>query len=227
MAFSLGQPEGSVSREATFGHCQQIVAATPLPVSADLEKGFGDSPEQVATAVRDAGAIGLAGCSIEDHTGSADNPIYDFGLAVERIAAAVEAARGLPGDFVLTARCENLLWDRPKLDDVLKRLHAYERAGADVLFAPGLGDLGAIRTVCAALSKPVNVVLEMPGELTIADLAAAGVKRISTGSKLACLAYGALTKAAREMAEQGRFCFTAQAMPFDTLAAYFKPPADR
>jgi 2-methylisocitrate lyase-like PEP mutase family enzyme len=225
LAFSLGLPEGQVPREATLIHCQQIVAATPLPVSADLEKGFGDSPERVADTIRDAAAIGLAGCSIEDHTGSRDNPIYDFNLAVERIAAAVEAVRGLSDDFVLTARCENLLWGRPDLDGLLKRLEAFERVGADVLFAPGLRDLEAIRTVCGALSKPVNIVMEMSGGFTVAELAAVGVKRISTGSKLACLAYGELVRATREMAERGTFGFTAEAMSFDDLAAYFAPPA--
>jgi 2-methylisocitrate lyase-like PEP mutase family enzyme len=221
MAFSMARPEGSVSRDATFAHCREIVAATSLPVSADLERGFGDLPEDVAQAVRDAGAIGLVGCSIEDHTGSRDNPIYDFGLAVERIAAAVEVARNLPADFVLTARCENLLWDKPKLDDVIERLQAYEKAGADVLFAPGLRDLVSIKMVCDALSKPVNVVMETTGKFNLADLAEAGVKRVSTGSKLASLAYGGLVKAAREMKEKGSFGFAADAMGFDELARYF------
>jgi 2-methylisocitrate lyase-like PEP mutase family enzyme len=145
-------------------------------------------------------------------------------IAVERIAAAVEAARSLPDDFVLTARCENLLWGRPKLDDVLKRLQAYEHAGADVLFAPGLRDLESIRTVCSALSKPVNIVMEMQGKFTLSELAAVGVKRISTGSRLASLAYGGLAKAAQEMAEKGSFGFAAEAMSFDELAAYFAAP---
>ena len=163
MAFSLGVAEGQTGREAVLDHCRAIVAATPLPVSADLEKGFGDSPESAAETVRAAAGIGLAGCSLEDHTGRPDAPIYDLTLAVERIAAAAEAARALPDDFVLTARCENFLWGRPDLDDTIRRLQAFEQAGADVLYAPGLHDLGAIRTVCAALTKPVNVVMGMPG----------------------------------------------------------------
>ena len=168
----------------------------------------------------------MAGCSIEDHTGSPDNPIYDFGLAVERIAAAVEAARALPSDFVLTARAEGLLWPRPDMDDVLKRLQAFEAAGADVLFAPGLRDLAAIRAVCSAVKKPVNIVMELSGGFSRADAERAGVKRISTGSKLACLAYGSLVGAACEMLEQGSFGFTARAMGFAELSAYFsKPPA--
>ena len=225
MAFALGLPEGQVSKAATFAHCGQIVAATGLPVSADLEKGFGDMPEDVAATVREAAAIGLAGCSIEDHSGSPDYQIYGFELAVERIAAAAAAARELTDDFVLTARCESLLWGRPNLDDVIKRLQAYERAGADVLFAPGLRDLASIKAVCAAVSKPVNVVMEMSGGYTVTELAKAGVKRISTGSKLACLAYGGLITAAREMSEQGSFGFTAGAMGFDEVAGCFAKSA--
>lgn len=220
MAFSLGLPEGGVSRAATFEHCRQIIEATPLPVSADLERGFGDKPEEVAEAVRDAVAIGLAGCSIEDHTGVPAGPIYDFTLAVERVAAAVEAARAYSPDFVLTARAECLLWRPGSLDDAIKRLQAFEAAGADVLFAPGLRDLKMIETVCRSVSKPVNVVMEMALPLTVAELAAAGVKRISTGSKLACLAYGGLVQAAREMTE-GRFGFMSEAASFESLADYF------
>lgn len=221
MAFSLGLPEGGVSRDLTFKHCQSIVAATPLPVSADLEKGFGDRPEDTASAVRDAIAIGLAGCSIEDHTGVPERPIYDFGLAVERVAAAVEAAQAHDKDFVLTARCENLLWGRLSLDDVLKRLEAFDKAGADVLFAPGLSDLESIKSVCGATKKPVNVVVELESPFTVSELAEVGVKRISTGSKLACLAYGSLIGAAREMSENGSFGFAARAASFNEVAGYF------
>ena len=196
--------------------------------SGHVAEGMGEldgvSAAIIAGEMTDRVAIGLAGCSIEDHTGSPDNPIYDFALAVERIAAAAEAARGLASDFVLTARCENLLWDRPNLDDVVKRLQAFEQAGADVLFAPGLRDPAAIGTVCGAVSRPVNIVMELSCSFTRAQAEAAGVKRISTGSKLACLAYGALVKATREMAEQGSFGFTAQAMGFAELSAYFTTP---
>ena len=222
MAFALGIPEGSATPEQVIDHCREIVAATPLPVSADLEKGFGDSPESVADTIRAAAATGLAGGSIEDHTGSETDPFYDFPLAVERIAAAVEAARGLPGDFVLTARCENLLWGRTDLDDTIRRLQAYEAAGADVLYAPGLHDLETIRTVCSAVSRPVNVVMGMPGATFGVDaLAEAGVKRISVGSALARLAYGVFIEAAREMRAGGTFGFSDRAMGFAEIQAHF------
>ncbi len=225
MAFSMGLPEGQVPRGPTLQHCREIVAATPLPVSADLEKGFGDSPESVAETIRAAAETGLAGCSIEDHTGRREDPIYELDLAVERIAAAVEAARALPHHFVLTARCENLLWDRPSLDDVVRRLQAYEAAGADVLYAPGLRGLAAIRTLCSALHKPVNALIEAPGEAhTVAELAEAGVKRISVGSALARLAYGSLITAAREMAAGGTFGFAAGTMGFTEVEAHFSRP---
>jgi 2-methylisocitrate lyase-like PEP mutase family enzyme len=226
MAFSMGVPEGSVAREDTLRHCRTLVAATPLPVSADLEKGFGDDPESVAETIQAAAAIGLAGCSIEDHTGRRDDPIFDFGLAVERIEAAAEACRSLPDDFVLTARCENFLWGRPDLDDTIKRLQAFEAAGAGVLYAPGLGDLGTIRTVCQALRKPVNVVMGLPGStFGIEELAAVGVKRVSVGSALARLAYGAVVRAAREMASRGSFRFSDEAMGFAELEGFFAPEA--
>lgn len=221
MAFTLGMAEGKVTREDTIEHCRQIVEATSLPVSADLERGFGDTPEEVAETVRLAGSIGLAGCSIEDHTGSPEHPIYDFTLAVERIAAAVEMARGLPDDFVLTARCESLLWGATALDEVLKRLSAFEEVGADVLFAPGLNDLASIQTVCRSVKKPVNVVMEMHASFSLAELAGVGVKRVSVGSKLACLAYGSLVRAAQEMSERESFRFAADAMDFGQLATYF------
>lgn len=222
MAFSLGVPEGGVSREDTLDHCRALVAATPLPVSADLEKGFGDSPESVAETIRVAAGIGLAGCSIEDHTGRRDDPIFDFALAVERIEAAAEACRALPHDFVLTARCENLLWGRPDLDDTIRRLRAFEKAGADVLYAPGLHDLDTIRIVCDAVSKPVNVVMGMPGAtFGVAELAEAGVKRISVGSALARLAFGAFVEAAREMRSAGTFHFSQRAMGFAELESLF------
>jgi 2-methylisocitrate lyase-like PEP mutase family enzyme len=226
MAFSLGVAEGRTAPEDVLAHCRMIVAATPLPVSADLEKGFGDSPESVAETIRAAAAIGLAGCSIEDHTNRRDDPIFDFGLAVERIAAAAEASRALPEDFVLTARCENYLWGRPDLDDTIRRLEAFEKAGADVLYAPGLHDLEMIRTVCGAVGKPVNVVMGMPGAtFGAAELAEAGVKRISVGSALARLAYGSFVAAAREMQTNGTFSFAKDAMGFAELEGFFTGPA--
>jgi len=222
MAFSLGVPEGQASREDVLTHCRAIVAATPLPVSADLEKGFGDSPESAAETIRAAAGLGLAGCSIEDHTGRRDDPIYDFALAVERIEAAAQACRALPHDFVLTARCENFLWGRPDLDDTIRRLQAFEKAGADVLYAPGLHDLGTIRTVCKVLTKPVNVVMGMPGAtFGVAELADAGVKRISVGSALARLAFGSFVSAAREMKSEGTFRFSEKAMGFTELEGFF------
>ena len=222
MAFSLGVAEGSVSREETLRHCAALVAATPLPVSADLEQGFGDSPESAAETVRAAAAIGLAGCSLEDHTGRRDDPIYDFTLAVERIEAAADACRSLAQDFVLTARCENFLWGRPDLDDTVRRLQAFERAGAHVLYAPGLRDLDTIRTVCAAVTRPVNVMMGLPGAtFGVAELAAAGVKRVSVGSALARLAFGAFVNAAREMRSDGTFRFSESAIGFAELEGFF------
>jgi 2-methylisocitrate lyase-like PEP mutase family enzyme len=224
MAFSLGKPEGQTSRDGVIQHCRDIVGATDLPVSADLEKGFGDSPESVAETVRAAAAVGLAGCSIEDHTGRKENPIFAFELAVERIEAAVQSVRSLPDDFVLTARSENFLWGRPDLDDTLRRLKAFEEAGADVLYAPGLHDLDTIRTVCAALEKPVNVVMGMPGAtFGVQDLAAAGVKRISVGSALARAAFGAFVRASQEIMDEGTFGFAADAVSFAQLEGYFAP----
>ena len=222
MAFALGIREGQATPDQVLDHCRTLVAATPLPVSADLEKGFGDSPQSVAETIRAAAATGLAGGSIEDHTGDPDRPVYEFDHAVDRIAAAVEAARAVPGDFVLTARCENLLWGRDDLDDTIRRLQAFEAAGADVLYAPGLYDLETIRTVCSAVTKPVNVVMGMPGAtFDAAALAAAGVRRISVGSALSRLAYGVFIDAAREMADDGSFRFAHKAMGFAEIEGHF------
>ncbi|MCB4767944.1 isocitrate lyase/phosphoenolpyruvate mutase family protein [Ancylobacter sp. Lp-2] len=227
MALAHGVADGQTSRDDVLAHCALIVGATPLPVSADLENGFGDAPETVAETIRRAAAIGLAGGSIEDHTNRPSDPIYDLGLAVERIAAAVEARDALGGDFVLTARAENFLWDRPDLDDTIERLQAYEAAGADVLYAPGLPDLAAVRTVCAAVSKPVNAVIGIgAARFTVAELAEAGVRRISIGSSLARLAYGSVVRAAREMRDTGRFGFLDAAMPSGELGALLGEPDD-
>lgn len=227
MAYSLGLADGQASREQMLDHCRMIVAATPLPVSADMESGFGDSPESAAETVRAAAALGLAGCSLEDHTGRQDQPIYGFTLAVERIEAAAAACRALPHDFVLTARCENFLWGRPDLDDTIRRLQAFESAGADVLYAPGLRDLDAIRAVCAALTKPVNVVMGLRGAtFGVAELAQAGVTRISIGSAFARLAYGSFVEAAREVRAQGTFGFAGRAMGFAELEGFFRDSPD-
>lgn len=224
LAFSLGRPEGMLARDEVLAHCRALVGATELPISADLEKGFGDSPESAAATIHAAAETGLAGCSIEDHTNRRDDPIFDFALAVERIAAAAEAARSLPHDFVLTARSENFLWERPDLDDTIRRLQAFEAAGADVLYAPGLRSLDDIRSVCAAVGKPVNVVMGLPGvSFTLQQLAEAGVKRVSVGSALARLAYGACFAAAREIAETGSFQDLTAAAGFGALEERFRP----
>ena len=222
MAFALGRVEGTATPEETLDHCRRIVAATPLPVSADLEKGFGDAPLQVSECVMAAAATGLAGCSIEDHSGYPDNPIYDFDLAVERIVAAAEASRSLSHDFVLTARCENFLWGRHDLKDTIQRLQAFSQAGADVLYAPGLRDLDAIRSVCAEVDKPVNVVMGLPGrKFSVDELASAGVKRISVGAAFARTAYGAFVQAASEVQDRGSFTFADSAIGFAEINAFF------
>ncbi|MCV3239736.1 isocitrate lyase/PEP mutase family protein [Mesorhizobium sp. ZC-5] len=218
-AFSRGLPDGGVGFEAMIQHCRELAGAVGVPVSADLEKGKGDSPASAGETIFAAEAAGLAGCSIEDHTGDPDKPIYEFSHAVERVAAAVEAARALKRDFVFTARAENFLWNRPDLDDTIKRLQAFEKAGADVLYAPGLTDVETVRTICSAVSKPVNV-LVVPG-FTLANLAEAGAKRISLGSKLTTYAFGMLQKASQEMLEKGTFDFARDGMPFAKLQGMF------
>ncbi len=221
-AFSRGLPDGGVGFEEMIHHCRELAAATELPVSADLEKGKGDSPERAAETIFAADAAGLAGCSIEDFSGDADKPIYEFSHAVERVAAAVEAARALKRDFVFTARAENFLHGRPDLDDTIKRLQAFEKAGADVLYAPGLTDIETVRTVCSSVSRPVNV-LAMP-DFTLAALAEAGARRISLGSKLANYTFGMLEKASRQMLDEGSFGFARDAMPFARLQKMFAVP---
>lgn len=202
----LGRKDGEITRAEAIAHARAIVDAVELPVSADLENGFGDAPEACARTIREAGAIGLAGGSIEDCGGVAQRTIYPFALAVERIAAAAEAARALPYPFVLTARCENLLRGVPDLDDTIVRLQAYAKAGADVLFAPALPDLDAVRTLCAAVDKPVNFMVGIKGRsFSVAELQAAGVKRISLATSLYRAAMAGLLQAAREVQEQGRF----------------------
>jgi 2-methylisocitrate lyase-like PEP mutase family enzyme len=222
LAFVLGRrdAEGLLTREETLANAGSIVQATNLPVSADLEDGFGPRPEDVAETIRQAAAIGLVGCTIEDTTADPTHPIHDFSLSVERIAAGVEAAKALPFPFTLTARAENFLFGRPDLDDTIRRLRAFEHAGADVLYAPGLPDLDVIRTVCAAVSRPVNVVAGLAGQrYSVAELAAAGVKRISLGSTLARAALGALARAGRELRTRGTFDFADEAMPFADVNA--------
>ncbi len=222
MAYALGKSDGAVRREEAIAHCRDIVAATHLPVSADLEKGFGDRPEDVADMIRAAAETGLAGCSIEDFTGNLETPLFDKELAVDRIAAASEACGGLADDFVLTARCEGLVWESLELDQVIDRLQAFEAAGADVLFAPGLDDMESIREVVSALSKPVSVIMSTPGlPFGVEELMDIGVKRISIGSAFAQLAYGKLIEAAKEMAIHGTFAFAKDVIDYQELEAFF------
>ena len=207
-ACSVGLRDGELTRDQALDHSRAIANATDLPVSADLERGFGDAPEIVAETIRLAADVGLVGCTIEDTTGNRDRPLYDESLAVERIAAAAEAARALPFPFTLTARAHNLLFASPSLDATIRRLQAFEAAGADVLFAPGLPDLGAVRTICLAVTKPVNFMVGIKGKsFSVAELADAGVKRISLATSLYRAAMTALIDAAREVQDRGTFSF--------------------
>jgi len=207
-AATRGRLDGQLTREEALAHSRLIAGATSRPVSADLEGGFGDAPEVVAETVRLAAEAGLVGCSIEDSTRDPARPLYDIGLATERIAAASEAARALPFPFTLTARSENFLHGRSDLDDTIRRLLAFERAGADVLFAPGLPDLESVRAVCSVVAKPVNFMAGIRGKsFTIAELAAAGVKRVSLATSLYRAALTGLLTAAREVREAGTFTY--------------------
>jgi 2-methylisocitrate lyase-like PEP mutase family enzyme len=200
----LGRRDGEISRDEALAHARAIVDATDLPVAADLENGFGDDPDDVALTIRLAAEVGLVGGSIEDARN--DRRLYPFSQAVERVAAAAEAARALPFPFTLTARAENFLRGNPDLDDTLVRLQAYEKAGADVLFAPALPDLAAVRAVCAAVGKPVNFMVGMKGRsFSVAELQAAGVRRISLATSLYRAAMAGLLQAASEVKEQGTF----------------------
>ncbi len=225
-AFSLGRPdaEGAVGRNATLSNVRAIVDATSLPVSADLENGFGDDPESCAETIRLAARGGLVGGSIEDATGRADDPIYPFAVSVVRVRAAVKAARAMPFPFMLTARAENLINGRPDLADTIRRLQAFAEEGADVLYAPGLKTRDEIASVVRAVApKPVNVVMGLSGtSYSLAELAALGVKRVSVGSALARAAYGAFLAAAREIRERGTFTFADHAAPYAHLNALFK-----
>ena len=221
---SLGRPDGAgvVSREEVLDNCRLIAAATDLPVNADLENGYAHEPSAAAEMIRLASEAGIVGGSIEDATGDPQNPIYDFALAVERVQAAVETSRSLPVPFVLTARAENLLHGRLDLDDTIRRLQAFEEAGADVLYAPGLRDIPTIRTVVRAVGKPLNVVMSAADPaITQAQLAEAGVKRISVGGALSRLALAAFLKGAREMKDAGGFTWVRDTVPTKDLKAVF------
>jgi len=226
LAFSLGKADGAkaVTREETLSNARTIVGATELPVSADLENGYGDEPEACAETIMLAAEAGLAGGSIEDATGRPDDPIYSFEFAVERVRAAVQAARSLPYPFMLTARAENFLHGRSDLADTIRRLEAFADAGADVLYAPGLKtreEIGAV--VKAVAPRPVNVVMGLnQAGFSLDDLAKLGVKRVSVGSTLARVAYGGFLRAAEEIAQKGSFKFAEGTVPYATINGMFK-----
>src|SRR5229473_8190210 len=223
-ANSLGRPDGTgaVNPSEILENCRMIAEATDLPVSADLENCYAHEPRAAAEMIKLAAEAGVVGGSIEDATGDPSKPIYDFQLAVERVQAAVEVARSLPVPFMLTARAENLLHGRLDLDDTIRRLQAFERAGADVLYAPGVRDLATIQTVVSSVTKLVNVVMSAADpDLTVAQLAAVGVKRISVGGALSRLALAAFLEGAREMAERGGFTWMRDTVPSKELKAIF------
>ncbi|MEP7270290.1 MAG: isocitrate lyase/phosphoenolpyruvate mutase family protein [Acidobacteriota bacterium] len=222
-AFSIGQMDNTVGRERMIAHVGEIVLATDLPVSADLENGFGDDPETAATTIRLGAAAGLVGGSIEDSTGRKDDPVYELEHAVERIRAAVEAKRSLPFAFTLTARAENHIVGRPYLADTIKRLQAYQEAGADVLYAPGVITRDEIAAIVSSVDRPVNVLMGLPGApLNRAELSELGVKRISTGSAIARASFDACARAAREMSERGTFTFVDDAISSRDIVALFE-----
>jgi 2-methylisocitrate lyase-like PEP mutase family enzyme len=224
LANALGRVDGTlaVSREELIANCREIASATDLPVNADLENGYADDPGKAAEIIRMAADAGVVGGSIEDATGQAGKPIYDFSLAVERVAAAAEVAHSLPFPFTFTARAENFLHGRPDLDDTVKRLQAFAAAGADVLYAPGLRDIATIRQVAAAVSRPLNVVMSAADpDITTRQLADAGVKRISVGGTLSRLAFAAVRDAALAMRDKGAYHWVRDAMSTKDLKAVF------
>jgi 2-methylisocitrate lyase-like PEP mutase family enzyme len=222
LASALGRVDGTlaVSREELIANCRQIASATDLPVNADLENGYADDPDEAATVIRLAAEAGIVGGSIEDATGYPARPIYDLELAVKRVAAAARVAHSLPFPFTFTARAENYLHGRPDFEDTVRRLRAFAEAGADVLYAPGLRDLATIRRLVAAVPKPVNVVMGMiDPEITVRQLADAGVRRVSIGGALARRAYAAVRDAAISMRDAGSFQWIRDAMPGKELNA--------
>jgi 2-methylisocitrate lyase-like PEP mutase family enzyme len=217
----LGRRDGKVTRDEALAHARAIVDATDLPVSADLEKGFGDAPTVAAETIRLAAGVGLVGGSIEDASGDRERPLYDIETATARVAAAVAAARALSFPFTLTARTESFLRGNPNLDDVIKRLQAFERAGADVLMAPGLPDLAAVRAVCSAVSRPVNFMAGIRGKsFSVAELTAAGVKRISLATSLYRAAMSGLMSAAQEVKDSGSFGYLDRSLNTPDLNAF-------
>ncbi len=223
-AFSIGKQDNRVSREEVIEHIAALAAATSLPLSADLEKGFGDDPATVAETIRLAAEAGAVGGSIEDSTHRTEDPVFALEAAAERIGAAVEAARSLPFPFTLTARAENFLVGRPDLDDTICRLQAYQDAGADVLYAPAVVEADHIATIVRSVDRPVNVLMGAAGvRLDLARLSAMGVRRVSVGGALYRAAFGAMLRAAREMHDQGTFAFTADAASYREISALIKP----
>jgi 2-methylisocitrate lyase-like PEP mutase family enzyme len=223
-AFSAGQRDNTIDRQRMMEHVSALASATDLPVSADLENGFGDAPETVAETIRLAGAAGVVGGSIEDASGDPDQPIYEREQAAERIRAAAAVVRALPFAFTLTARAENYLHGRPDLGDTITRLQAYQEAGADVLYAPGLASKEEIAAVVRSVDRPVNVVMGLRGvQLSLSALSALGVRRVSVGSALCRAALGAFLRAAREMREHGTFAFANDAASPREISAIFKP----
>jgi 2-methylisocitrate lyase-like PEP mutase family enzyme len=222
-AFTLGKRDGTIERDAMIAHVAAIAGASDLPVSADLENGYGDDPESVAETIRLAAAAGVVGGSIEDATGRRSDPLYERALAADRVRAAAEAARALPHPFTLTARAENFLVGRPDLGETIERLQAYQEAGADVLYAPGLTSEDEIAAVVGSVDRPVNVVMGLEGaRFTLDALSALGVKRVSVGSALSRAALGAFLRAAREMQELGTFTFAEEAVGYRELSALFE-----
>jgi 2-methylisocitrate lyase-like PEP mutase family enzyme len=220
----LGRRDGTVSREEALAHARLIVDATEVPVSADLEKGFGDEPRDAALTIRLAAEAGVVGGSIEDASGDATHPIYSITHAAERVAAAVEAARTLDFPFTLTARAENFLHGRADLDDTIARLQAFEGAGADVLFAPGLPDLAAVRAVCAAVSRPVSFMAGIRGKsFSVAELEQAGVRRVSVATSLFRAAMTGVLEAAHEVREHGTFGYLDRCATSAELGRFLKP----
>jgi 2-methylisocitrate lyase-like PEP mutase family enzyme len=219
----LGRRDGKVNRDEALAHCKAIVEATDLPVSADLEKCFADAPKEAAETIRLAAGLGLVGGSIEDATGDPGRPLYDIGQATERVAAAVQVARGLGFPFTLTARTESFLRGNPNLDDVIKRLQAFEKAGADVLMAPGLPDLAAVRAVCSAVARPVNFMAGIKGKsFSVAELQAAGVRRITVAGSFYRHAMTGLLEAAREVKDKGTFGYLDRSMPGPELNGFMQ-----
>jgi len=219
----LGRRDGKITRDEALAQVRIIVAATELPVSADLEKGFGDAPSVVAETIALAAQAGLVGCSIEDATGNKDKPLYTLADAVERIKAASQAAKRLSFPFTLSARAENFLRGNPDLDDTIRRLQAYEAAGADVLFAPGLPDLDAVRKLCQSVSRPVNFMVGIKGKsFSVAELENAGVRRISLATSLFRSAMTGLVEAAREVKERGTFTYLDRSLATPDLNRYMQ-----